>query len=97
MFLLITNDTFLSKGLNDAHLKLLKPVIDQFNELSLGSISMLSYNDNEEYNVILLFKAFNCNSGGKKAGCFAFIVLQMHCYYKCFVALPHGDMGWSAV
>ena len=28
---------------------------------------------------------------------FAFIVLQMYCYYKCSVALPHGAVGWSAV
>ena len=33
----------------------------------------------------------------EKAGCFATIVLQMHCYYKCSVALPHGAMGWYAV
>ena len=26
-----------------------------------------------------------------------YIVLQMYCYYKCSVALPHGAMGWSAV
>ena len=32
-----------------------------------------------------------------KAGCFAIIVIQMYCYYKCSVALPHGAMGWSAV
>ena len=32
-----------------------------------------------------------------KTGCFAIIVLQMYCYYKCSVALPHGAMGWSAV
>ena len=25
------------------------------------------------------------------------ISLQMYCYYKCSVALPHGAMGWSAV
>ena len=30
-------------------------------------------------------------------GCFAIIVLQMYCYYKCSVALPHGAVGWSAV
>ena len=24
---------------------------------------------------------------------FAIIVLQMYCYYKCFVALPHGAVG----
>ena len=28
---------------------------------------------------------------------FAIIVLQMYCYYKCSVALPHGAVGWSAV
>ena len=35
----------------------------------------------------------------EKAGCFAIIVLQMHCYmyYKCYVALLHGAVGWSAV
>ena len=35
--------------------------------------------------------------GEVKAGCFAIIVLQMYCYYKCSVALPHGAVGWSAV
>ena len=24
-------------------------------------------------------------------------VLQMHCYYKCSVALPHDVVGWSKV
>ena len=33
----------------------------------------------------------------EKAGCFAIIVLQMNCYYKCYMALPHGAVGWSAV
>ena len=32
-----------------------------------------------------------------KAGCFAFIALQMSCYCNCSVALPHGVVGWSAV
>ena len=27
-----------------------------------------------------------------KAGCCALFVLQMSCYYKCSVALPHGTM-----
>ena len=26
----------------------------------------------------------------KKADCFAIIVLQMFCYYKCSVAFPYG-------
>ena len=29
----------------------------------------------------------------EKAGCFAFIVLQMTCYCKRSVALPHGAVG----
>ena len=33
----------------------------------------------------------------EKSGCFAIIVLQMNCYYKCSVALPDGAMGCSAV
>ena len=33
----------------------------------------------------------------EKAGCFAFKVLQVSCYCKCSVALPHGTVGWSAV
>ena len=32
-----------------------------------------------------------------RAGCFAFIVFQMSCCCKCFVAVPHGAVGWSAV
>ena len=31
-----------------------------------------------------------------KAGCFAFIFLQMYCYFRCSVALPHGAVGRSA-
>ena len=31
------------------------------------------------------------------AGCFAIIVLQMYCYYKCSVTLPLYVVGWSAV
>ena len=33
----------------------------------------------------------------KADGCFASMVLQMYCYYKCSVAFPHGAMGWSVV
>ena len=33
----------------------------------------------------------------EKAGCVAIIVLQMYCYYKCSVVLPHGAMSWSVV
>ena len=42
-------------------------------------------------------QAFNHLEEEEKAGCFAIIVLQMYCYYKCSVALPHGAVGWSAV
>ena len=37
------------------------------------------------------------SSREREAGCFAFIIVQMNCYYKCSVALPHGAVGWSAV
>ena len=33
----------------------------------------------------------------ENTGCFAIIVLQMYCYYKCSVVLPHGAVGWPAV
>ena len=33
----------------------------------------------------------------EKPGCFAIIVLQKDCYFKCPLALPHGAVGWSAV
>ena len=41
--------------------------------------------------------AFDHLEGDEKAFCFAIIVLQMYCYYKCSVALPHGAVGWSSV
>ena len=31
------------------------------------------------------------------ASVFHYFVLQMYCYYKCSVAVPHGAVGWSAV
>ena len=33
----------------------------------------------------------------ERSGCFAFIVLQMSCYFKCPVTLHDGTVGWSAV
>ena len=33
----------------------------------------------------------------ERAGYFVFIVFQMSCYCKCFVAIPHGAVGLSAV
>ena len=33
----------------------------------------------------------------EKAGCFAIFVLQMYCYNKCSVAIPHGAGDLSAV
>ena len=43
------------------------------------------------------FYFFNHLEEEEKADCFAIFVLQMLCYYKCSVALPHGAMAWSAV
>ena len=33
----------------------------------------------------------------KKSWLLAIFVLKMYCYYKCYVALPLGAAGWSAV
>ena len=33
----------------------------------------------------------------EKVDCVTIIVLQMYCYYKYSVALPHGAVDWSAV
>ena len=33
----------------------------------------------------------------ERAGCFAFIDLQMSCYCICSVTLPHGAVGCSAL
>ena len=38
-----------------------------------------------------------CLEEEEKAGCFAFIVLQMSCYCKCSVTLPHGAVRYFAV
>ena len=43
------------------------------------------------------FLVLQLSRRGRKRWCFDIIVLQMYCYYKCFVALPHGVVGWSAV
>ena len=47
------------------------------------------------YFVSILF--YNHLEEEEKVDCFAIIVLQMYCYCKCSVALPHGAVGWSAV
>ena len=33
----------------------------------------------------------------ERVGCFGLIVFRMSCHCKCFVALPHGAVGLSAV
>ena len=42
------------------------------------------------------FKFCNHLEEEVKASCFAIFVLQMYCYYKSYVTLPHGAVGWSA-
>ena len=39
----------------------------------------------------------SCLEEEEIAGCFAMIVLQMYCSYKCSLALPRGAVGWNAV
>ena len=46
---------------------------------------------------ITLCPFYFCNHLEKEAGCFAIIVLQMFCYYKCYMAILHGAVGLSAV
>ena len=38
-----------------------------------------------------------CFVKDERADCLAFVVLRMSCYCKCYVALPHGTVSWSAV
>ena len=49
------------------------------------------------YALICVLSSFAIVLKRERAGCFAFIVFWMSCYCKCHVALPRGDMGWSAV
>ena len=38
-----------------------------------------------------------CFVKDERADCLAFVVLRMSFYCKCYVALPHGTVSWSAV
>ena len=48
---------------------------------------------------IVLSPFYFCNhlEEEEKAGCFATIVSQMYCYYKCSVAIPRHALSWFAV
>ena len=35
--------------------------------------------------------------GEERAGCFTLFVFLVSCDCYCSVALPHGDVGWSAL
>ena len=48
-------------------------------------------------NYFVSFLVCNHLEEEERVGCFAFIVLRMFCYCKCFVTLLHGAVGWSAV
>ena len=43
------------------------------------------------------FLVFNYFDEDERVSCFALIVCLMSCDCKCFVALPHGAIVWSAV
>ena len=45
----------------------------------------------------MCFLVPNRHGEEERAGCFAIFVFLMSCDCKCFVALPHGAAGWSAV
>ena len=55
---------------------------------NLSSLIKLSVSDG--WPEIRLFKSV-------ESWLFYFIVFQMSCFCKCFVALLHGAVGWSAV
>ena len=45
----------------------------------------------------LVVHFFNHLDGEEEAGCFTLTVFLVSCNSQCFVALPHGALGWSAV
>ena len=50
------------------------------------------------YALFCVHSSFAIILNRKRKTCpFTIIILQMYCYYKCSVELPHGAMGWSAV
>ena len=49
------------------------------------------------YTVVIKSQHLLASCLEEEDGYFAIIVLQMYCYYKCSVALPHGAVGWTAV
>ena len=46
---------------------------------------------------IVSFLVLQSSWRGKRADCFTLIVFLMYFDCLCSLALPHGDMGWSAV
>ena len=49
------------------------------------------------YSLLCVLSGFAIPLTGKRAGCFALISLLMSCECYCFVDLPRGAAGWSAV
>ena len=49
------------------------------------------------YALIYILSSFAIIQAEERTGCFAFIVLRMSCYRECYVALPPGVVGWSAL
>ena len=49
------------------------------------------------YELLCVLSSFAIILKQERAGCFAFTVLRMSCYCKCSDAIPHSDIGWSAV
>ena len=55
---------------------------------------MMSISDDKQADIIYFCKHLEED---ENAGCFAIIALKMYCYCQCSVALPCGDVAWSAV
>ena len=49
------------------------------------------------YITLCPFKFCNHLEEEEKACLLCYYCLQMYCYYKCSVGLPHGAVVWSAV
>ena len=47
--------------------------------------------------VVILLVLQSSSWGRTRAGFFTLTVFLMSCYSQCYLALPHGDVGCSAV
>ena len=73
------------------------PLVEGLFLFCYDSDIMMSLSDDKQADIIEATFASILKRKRKQVGCFAIIVLQMYGYCKCSVALPSGDVAWSAV